>query len=181
MKYSNTTVLAIGVFILGTSGHAQTYPSVYPPVPNINLPGNNQPVLATDVIFGARVQNLGTPSNPFYAISDYGGVPINQFAFAADVQKTNQQVAAVQQFAYDARREARQGIAASMAMTTASMPSAPGRTSWTLNASQFQNYTGFSGSLAHRFDLRVPLAITGGFAVSGSGGTGGRVGLAGEF
>jgi hypothetical protein len=229
MSKISTYIVSIGALFIATAAQSQTYPSTYSTIP-ISIPGNNQPILATDFVFGARLQSFGTPSNPSYSIADYGVVPIDQFAFSADVQKTRQQVAAalgggssvdaagqltapnyaiqganytnvgsalsavdsslgsmsarvnaLQQFAYDARREARQGIAAAMAMTAASMPSAPGRTSWVVNASEFHTETAFGGAFSHRFDVRVPLAITGGFSVSGSGETGGRVGLAGEF
>ncbi|MER9918557.1 MULTISPECIES: hypothetical protein [unclassified Mesorhizobium] len=79
------------------------------------------------------------------------------------------------------RTEARQGIAAAIAMTTAPMPSAPGRTSWASNVGYFKGATAFGGSLAHRFDFDEPFAFTAGYAYGGGSSHGFRLGLAGEF
>ena len=79
------------------------------------------------------------------------------------------------------RTEARQGIAAAIAMTTAPMPSAAGRTSWAGNVGYFKGETAFGGSLAHRFDFDEPLALTAGYAYGGGTSHGFRMGLAGEF
>ena len=237
-------MLSVSALFLAGGAAAQTYPATYGSIPQLSFPlaGDSQPTLATDFIFGARLQ--GGPGD--YSVGDYGPLPITDFAFAADVAKTNAAVAsalgggasvnasgaltppsylvqgntyanvgaalaaedstvatlstsvsslstgfaaltdrvgALQRFAVDARREARQGIAAAMAMSSASMPSAPGRTSWVVNASDFRDEQAVGGSFAHRFGTSFPLAVTAGFAisVSGSGEKGGRVGLAGEF
>jgi hypothetical protein len=79
------------------------------------------------------------------------------------------------------RTEARRGVAAAMAMTTASMPSAAGRTSWAINVANFHGQSATGGSLAHRLNTGVPLAITAGYAYGGGDNHGARVGLAGEF
>jgi autotransporter adhesin len=79
------------------------------------------------------------------------------------------------------RTEARQGIAAAMALTTAPMPSRGGRTSWAVNAATFRGESAGGFSLAHRLDVAVPLAITGGYAFGGGNSHGGRIGLQGEF
>ncbi|MBZ9998333.1 hypothetical protein [Mesorhizobium sp. BH1-1-4] len=79
------------------------------------------------------------------------------------------------------RTEARQGIAAAIAMTTAPMPSAAGRTSWAGNVGYFKGETAFGGSFAHRFDFNEPFALTAGYAYGGGSSHGFRVGLAGEF
>lgn len=79
------------------------------------------------------------------------------------------------------QKEARKGIAAAMAMTAASMPSAPGRTSWTSNVAAFRGEFAFGASFAHRFDTEFPLAATGGYAYGGGDNHGFRVGLQGEF
>ena len=65
-------------------------------------------------------------------------------------------------------------------MAPASMPSAPGRTSWSLNAAEFHKVGAIGGSLAHRFDVPVPLAVTAGWSVSHASASV-RVGLQGEF
>ncbi|RUY20356.1 hypothetical protein EN979_36475, partial [Mesorhizobium sp. M7A.F.Ca.US.001.04.2.1] len=80
------------------------------------------------------------------------------------------------------RTEARQGIAAAIAMTTAPMPSAPGRTSWATNLGYFKGETAFGASLAHRLDLfDEPFAVTAGYAYGGGESHAARIGLAGEF
>jgi autotransporter adhesin len=84
-------------------------------------------------------------------------------------------------FSFEARREARQGIAAAMAMTSAAMPSAPGRTSWTMNGATFQGEYAFGASVAHRLDIQLPVALTAGYAYGGNNSHGVRVGLSGEF
>jgi hypothetical protein len=178
-------IFAIGGLLalsLAGSAGAQTFPKNYASIPELQFPvaGDSQPVLPTDFIFTQRLQQT-SPGQ--YSIGDYGPLPVTEFAFAADVARTNDRVNALQRFAFDARREARQGIAATMAISSASMPSAPGRTSWTVNAADFRDEQAVGGSIAHRFNTRVPFAFTAGFAisVSGSGEKGGRVGFAGEF
>jgi hypothetical protein len=96
------------------------------------------------------------------------------------VAALSSQLANVQDVAYAARREARQGVAAAIALTTAAMPSAPGRTSWAVNAAAFDGEAGWGGSVAHRLNFAVPFSVTAGFAFAGSN-SGGRVGLSGEF
>lgn len=83
------------------------------------------------------------------------------------------------------------GLAASIAMPAAPMPSAPGKTTWSLNmsyitADQFNssmtNKVGIGGSLAHRIDLfKKPMMFTVGYANGGGGFQSARVGMAGEF
>lgn len=79
------------------------------------------------------------------------------------------------------RTEARQGIAAAMALTTAPMPSAAGRTSWAVNAATFRGESAGGASIAHRLNTPMPLAVTGGYAYGGGTSHGARVGLQGEF
>ena len=81
----------------------------------------------------------------------------------------------------DTRREARQGVAAAMAMTAAPMPSRPGRTSWAGNTATFRGEWAAGFSMAHRFDLPVPVAINAGVSLAGNGFGGARLGLSGEF
>ncbi|NSY71847.1 hypothetical protein G6L35_26140 [Agrobacterium tumefaciens] len=78
------------------------------------------------------------------------------------------------------QKEARQGIAAAMAMSSAVMPSAAGKTTWATNVATFHNEFALSASVAHRLDTDNPFALSG--AVSWSGDNlGVRVGLMGEF
>ncbi|MDP3512320.1 MAG: hypothetical protein Q8S20_06195 [Sulfuritalea sp.] len=77
--------------------------------------------------------------------------------------------------------ESRRGIAAVAAMSNTPMPSAPGRTTWTVNTSYFQNETGAGFAFAHRLNTPVPLAITVGFGTGGGRQNVVRAGLMGEF
>nr|WP_245282553.1 hypothetical protein [Chelatococcus daeguensis] len=81
----------------------------------------------------------------------------------------------------ETRKEARQGVAAAIAMTTAPMPSAPGRASWAMNLATFKGEYAFGGSLAYRFDAPIPIALTAGYAYGGGKSHAARVGLQGEF
>lgn len=179
---------------------------------DINLPfTSSAPVVpASDFLLVTTVQHEnGGSLNTF--LDPTGLLPLSAFASSTDLATTNanvaalstsvtaltagtaglsgqlnalsSQVGAVQQFALEARLEARRGIAGAMAMSSASMPSAPGRTSWVVNASEFDGQTAVGGSIAHRFDTSFPFAVTAGVAVSTehAAETGARVGLAGEF
>jgi hypothetical protein len=79
------------------------------------------------------------------------------------------------------RTEARQGIAAAIAMATAPMPSAPGKTTWASNVGFFKGETAFGGSLAHRFDTSIPFGVTAGYSYGGGDSHAARFGLMGEF
>ncbi len=79
------------------------------------------------------------------------------------------------------RRESRQGIAGAMALTSAPMPSLPGKTSWALNTATFKGEWGTGFSVAHRLNFAKPIAITAGYTDSGGSTHAGRIGVAGEF
>jgi autotransporter adhesin len=79
------------------------------------------------------------------------------------------------------RRDSRAGIAAAVAMSSAPMPSAPGRTSYAVNGATFRGEQAVGISIAHRFDVRVPLALTAGLSHAGHKNTAARMGVAGEF
>jgi autotransporter adhesin len=81
----------------------------------------------------------------------------------------------------DLTTESRRGIATAMAMTTAPLPSAVGRTSWAMNLAHFRGESAFGASLAHRLNTPDPLALTGGYSYGGGKAHGVRVGLQGEF
>jgi hypothetical protein len=79
------------------------------------------------------------------------------------------------------RDESRQGVAAAVAMGSAPMPSAPGRTTWAGNTSLTNGAAGVGGSVAHRFDTVIPLAVSAGYAYGGNKTHVARVGVQGEF
>ena len=89
------------------------------------------------------------------------------------------QVVGATHLAIKARDEARRGTATAIAMSSAPMPSAPGRMTWATNVGTYDGEYAFGGSIAYRLDTRMPIAITAG--VAGSRSIGARVGLAGEF
>ena len=79
------------------------------------------------------------------------------------------------------RREARQGIAAAMAMTAAAMASRPGRTSWSGNTATYKGEWAAGFAVAHRLDVAIPVAINAGVSLAGNSVGGARVGVSGEF
>ena len=79
------------------------------------------------------------------------------------------------------RREARQGVAAAVAIGNAPMPSAPGRTSYVFNLATFRGEQAVGGSIMHRLPTSTPFAITAGFSYARNRNNAARVGVAGEF
>jgi hypothetical protein len=120
-----------------------------------------------------------------------GSLPLSSFASAADLQTLNGRIdQAFQQLESSNRAFAQlqhsitqveRGVAATVAMASTFMPSAPGRTAWAVNAATFQGEVGAGFSLAHRLNLSVPVAITAGYGNGGGSAHVGRVGLMGEF
>lgn len=101
-------------------------------------------------------------------------------AIQKDVQTLNANVRDIGAFTRAARTEARYGIASAMAMASAPLPSAPGRTSWAFNLADFKGYKATGFAMAHRLDTEIPVAVTGAITYSADT-TAFRVGLAGEF
>jgi hypothetical protein len=81
----------------------------------------------------------------------------------------------------DARQDSQLGIAAAIAMGSASMPSAPGRTSYVLSATRYRGEYAVGGSVMHRLNTYNPFAITGGISYGGNKNTAVKLGVAGEF
>jgi hypothetical protein len=186
---------------VGGLAQAQTFPNQVPsPASSVNtvVPSGSGPVsLANDYIVLQHVATFASPipgAPPISALAADGMLPMSAFAGSADLNTTNANLATVSTnlaatnanlgrlaaFTDQVRKEARQGVASAMAMSTASMPSEPGRTSWTVNGAAFDGQAAWGGSVAHRLNFAVPFAVTAGFAVSYSN-SGGRIGLAGEF
>ncbi|MCJ2060409.1 hypothetical protein MKL09_28270 [Methylobacterium sp. J-048] len=88
----------------------------------------------------------------------------------------------MQRYAVQTRKEARQGVAMAIAMATAPMPSAPGKTTWATNGATYRGEWAGGIAVAHRLPTCcVPIAITAGVAYAGDSNVGVRAGLAGEF
>ena len=84
-------------------------------------------------------------------------------------------------YATESRREARQGVAAAIAMGSAPMPSAPGKITYAVNTGFFKSETAGGVSFAYRFDTARPMAFNFGYAYGGGSSHGLRAGIAGEF
>ncbi len=199
----------LSVFAVGFA-QAQTFPNYTAnPASNLSfgipMPSTGPVNVNTDYLIVNRVQTLPAVGE---SLAGYGLLPMSSFAGASDLAITNANLATtnanlaatndnlattnanlaglqnytvgVRNLALDVRKEARAGAASAMAMSTAPMPSAPGRTSWTVNAAEFNNQPGWGASFAHRLNAAVPFAVTAGFAFSGSS-NGARVGFSGEF
>lgn len=90
--------------------------------------------------------------------------------------------AALGRYAIESRKEARQGAALAIAMATAPLPSAPGKTTWATNVGTYRGEWAGGIALAHRLPTCcVPIAVTVGYAYAGDNNHGVRAGLAGEF
>jgi len=102
-------------------------------------------------------------------------------ASSADIAAINGQIAGINNRLDDLSKESRRGIATAIAMSTAPLPSAIGRTSWTANYGNFRGESAFGGSFAHRLNTPMPLAVTGGYSYGGGNAHGLRMGLQGEW
>ncbi|MGU3536241.1 hypothetical protein [Methylobacterium sp. A54F] len=145
--------------------------------------------VATDASRAAQAgptQFVTTDAAGNLATSGYG--PANIAALDGRVGSVENRVGAVEsqlgalgRYATESRREMRQGVATALAMPTASMPSAPGRTSWVANSATYKGAWAGGMALAHRLDTAVPLALSVGYAYGGDNSHGVRAGLGGEF
>jgi len=113
------------------------------------------------------------------ATSSYG--PASLASMDGRITNLEAGVAAVSQYAYDTRREARQGVAAAMAMASAPLPSAPGKLSYVFNGASYLGEYAMGGSLAYRLGTDLPLAVTAGVSAGGGGDVGVRLGIMGEL
>jgi autotransporter adhesin len=110
-----------------------------------------------------------------------GGNPTPLHNVAAGVAPTDAaNVSQLNGFGVGLKSNVFSGIAASISMGSAATPSAPGKTTLTLQSGFFENYSGVGIAFAHRLNTDMPIDIEGGFAHSG-GENVGRVGLSIEF
>lgn len=105
----------------------------------------------------------------------------NLAALPVDIAALDQRIDGVAAYARDGRREARQGVAAAMAMTAAAMPSRPGKTSWSGNTATYKGEWAAGFAVAHRLDVAIPVAINAGVSLASNSFGGARFGLSGEF
>jgi autotransporter adhesin len=81
----------------------------------------------------------------------------------------------------DLTKESRRGIAATAALAVAMTPSAPGKTTVSVNTGFFKGETGMGVALAHRLNFSTPFILHGSYANAGGNGHVGRVGFGFEF
>ena len=77
--------------------------------------------------------------------------------------------------------ELRRGIAATAALPSVFMPSAPGRSAFAMNGATFAGENGMGFSYAYRLKVGLPALITAGYATSGGNEHVARIGFALEF
>ncbi|MGA9600699.1 MAG: hypothetical protein WBS22_10715, partial [Methylocystis sp.] len=118
-------------------------------------------------------------ANGTLGVSPFGPGSIANLNNSVNILGAN--VAALNQQVFANQREARQGIAIAYAGVTAPMPSAPGRTTWIVNAGVYKNESAIAGSIAHRLDLPIPLALVAGVSVGTRNSVAAKGGLQGEF
>jgi hypothetical protein len=78
-------------------------------------------------------------------------------------------------------QRAKRGIAATAALTSPGMPSARGKTAWTMNSALFNGEVGVGFAMAHRLNTDTPLYLSGGYSSGGGREHLVRAGLGGEF
>jgi len=98
-----------------------------------------------------------------------------------DVEALGGRVAALENRLDAAQTEARRGIAAAMAMASAPMPSAPGRTTWAANVGMFKSEWATGFAVAHRLDTHTPAGVSAAVSLNADGVPAARAGLFGEF
>jgi len=76
--------------------------------------------------------------------------------------------------------ELRRGIAATAALPSVFMPSAPGRSAFTMNGATFVGESAMGFSYAHRLNVGTPAVFTAGYASAGCNDHVGRIGFAVE-
>jgi hypothetical protein len=101
-------------------------------------------------------------------------------ATTSDIAGVNSQIAGINTRLNDIQTEERRGVAMAMAMAVAMTPSAPGKTTVSMNSGFFDGETGLGIALAHRLTTAMPIVIHGSYGNAGSQ-HGGRVGMAFEF
>ncbi|WP_420797376.1 hypothetical protein [Aminobacter anthyllidis] len=129
----------------------------------------------------ASSASLAAQTGPIHFVTSDTGGNLAVSAFDVSTLATTASVEGLRSDIGATRTEARQGIAAAIAMSSAAMPSAPGRTSWAANVGHFKGETAFGGSLSHRLDFDNPVAISLGYSYGGGDSHAARFGMMGEF
>ncbi len=103
-------------------------------------------------------------------------------ATTAQVSAINSQLNSLSSRIDDVNKEARRGIAATAAMAYAPTPSAPGRTTFAINGSVYQDTGGVGVAFQHRFaGTSIPLYFSGAYGNGGGREHVGRAGIGFEW
>lgn len=129
----------------------------------------------------ASSASLAAQTGPIHFVTSDTSGNLAMSAFDVSTLATTASVEGLRSEVGETRTEARQGIAAAIAMSSAAMPSAAGRTSWAANVGHFKGETAFGGSLSHRLDFDNPVAISLGYSYGGGDSHAARFGMMGEF
>lgn len=134
------------------------------------------------------VSSRAAQSGPLsFVTSDSGGNLAGRtaaelgLASAGDINAINTQLSDINNRVSSLTVEARRGIAAVAALAPVITPSAPGRTTFSLNSGFYHGQTGVGFGLAHRLHWSTPLIIHGSYSNGGGREHIGRVGFAAEF
>jgi autotransporter adhesin len=113
--------------------------------------------------------------------SQLGGINSQLVGINSQLVGINSQLVGINTRIDDLQRESRRGIAATAALATAMMPSAPGKTTISANSGFFHSDVGLGVAIAHRLNFPIPVIVQGAYANSGGTQHVGRVGVAVEF
>jgi autotransporter adhesin len=131
-----------------------------------------------------RITNVAAGINPTDAVNVS---QLNSMAgslsagFQSQINGLQSQVSTLSTAIANVQTEERRGIAATAAIGMAMTPSAPGKTTVTVNSGFFQGETAVGIAVAHRLNLTTPVIAHAGYANAGGSQHVGRVGLGFEF
>lgn len=151
-----------GQFAFGTAGSTYTLPGLASAASRAAQSGPTQ-LVTTD------------------AAGNLASAPFDINTIDRRITTLSDQVSALSAYGLQTRKESRQGIAASMSMASAPLPSAPGRTSWASSMGSYKGEWATGFAVAHRLNVPINVALNAAVSVSGGNLGGARVGLSGEF
>jgi trimeric autotransporter adhesin len=103
-------------------------------------------------------------------------------ATASQINAINSQLGSLSSAINNVNIEARRGIAATAAMAYAPTPSGPGRTTFAINGSVFENIGGIGVAFQHRLaGPSIPVYVSGAYGNGGGREHVGRIGLGFEW
>ena len=158
---------------IGNAGNTYTLAGIASPASAAAQSG------ATNFVTTDAAGNLAASA---YGPSTIAGLGNRIDSVQAQVNNLEAKTDAVQRYAIQTRKEARQGVGLAIAQATPPMPTEPGKTTWATNGATYRGEWAGGVALAHRLPTCcVPIAITAGVAYGGDNALGARAGLAGEF